>query len=120
MKKPFKRGTLILFLSSILVGLVPMEGVGHETAARVNACPESSRATPITSACVAAAIAEDAFLNATQHKIDRYMIFVLGSSGQRWKLVIEQGDETHPGPDGSHWFVYVDRLSGAIEVVAGR
>lgn len=111
----------LLFLPSIFIGLGAAAATGHEKSVRVNACPAAPRSTPITRACVAAAIAEEAFLKATRHKIDRYMIFVdEGTSGQRWNLVIEEGDETHPGPDGSHWFVHVDRSSGMAEVDAGR
>jgi hypothetical protein len=120
MKKLLKLAPL-LSLPSIFIGLGTVAAIGHERSVRVNACPTESRSTPITSACVAAAIAEEAFLKATQHKISRYMIFLHeGPSGQRWSLVIEEGDESHPGPDGSHWFVHVDRSSGMAEVVAGR
>ncbi len=95
------------------------ENVGGN-AVKVNACPKASRAAPITRECVAAAIAEEAFLKVTRHKIERYMVFSHRSTGPRWRIVIEEGDQTHPGPDGSHWFVYVDRASGAVEVVEGR
>lgn len=111
----------LLFLWGILIGNGCATEPEHEMAVRVSACPAESRAPPITKECVAAAIAEDAFLTETQHKLDRYMISVFRpSSGERWALIIEEGDETRPGATGSHWFVFVDRSSGAIEVVAGR
>jgi hypothetical protein len=30
------------------------------------------------------------------------------------------GDGTHPGPDGSHWFIHVDRSTGEVDIVDGR
>ena len=111
----------LLFLCGVLLRSGFATETEHEKAVRVSACPAVSQVPPVTRECVAAAIAEDAFLKVTQHKIDRYMISVFRpSSAQRWALIIEQGDETHPGPDGSHWFVFVVRSSGAAEVVAGR
>jgi hypothetical protein len=112
----------ILFLCVVLQSNGSTAEAEHEKAVRVSACPAASRAPPITMECVAAAIAEDAFLRVTEHKIDHYMISVFRpSSSQRWALVIEQGDAaTNPGPTGSHWFVFVDRSSGATEVVSGR
>jgi len=86
----------------------------------VKTCPKGSRSPPITRRCVAAAIAEEAFLRATEHQIRPYLITSLGPLASRWRFVIEEGDETHPGPQGAHWFVYVDRLSGKVEIEAGR
>jgi hypothetical protein len=120
MRKLHKLSTPTLCLLSTLVGLGSSAVTGLEKPTKVHACPASPRTPPITSVCVAAAIAEEAFLKATQHKIESYMIYVYRTSGQRWMLLIEQGDDTHPGPDGSHWFVYVDRASGATEIDAGR
>ena len=87
---------------------------------RVKPCPAKSRSTPITSACVAAAIAEEAFLRHTDHKIDRYLITLLKGSGPPWVVVIEQGDDTHPGPDGGQWFIHIDPASGATDIDDGR
>lgn len=40
----------------------------------VHPCPSKPRIVPITEECVAAAIAEEAFLHHTQNKIGRYLI----------------------------------------------
>lgn len=121
MRRFHKLSTPTLGLLSVLAGLGSSAVTGLEKPTKVHACPASPRTPPITSACVAAAIAEEAFLKATQqHRIETYMIYVYKPSGQRWMLLIEQGDETHPGPDGSHWFIYVDRASGATEIDPGR
>jgi hypothetical protein len=69
---------------------------------------------------MAAAIAEEAFLSATQHQITLYTISWRGKSTPQWQFYFEQGDEVHPGPDGSHWFVHVDRATGKVQIVPGR
>jgi len=91
-----------------------------ERVRHVKTCSTASRSPPITRRCVAAAVAEGAFLRATEHKINLYMITSLGPSEGRWRFVFEEGDDTHPGADGSHWFVYVDCVSGKVEIEAGR
>jgi hypothetical protein len=86
----------------------------------VKPCPKASRAVPIARACVAAAIAEEAFLRATQHKITQYVISYYEPSKPKWHIWIREGDETHPGADGAFWQIYVERASGEVELVPGR
>lgn len=64
--------------------------------------------------------AEEAFLHHTANKTDRYLIEAQQQPTALWKFVIEAGDETHPGPEGSHWFIHIDRSTGEIEIVDGR
>jgi hypothetical protein len=52
----------------------PSEATEKPTVRIVHPCPSKPRIVPITEECVAAAIAEDAFLHHTQNKIDRYLI----------------------------------------------
>ena len=87
---------------------------------KVTPCPNVSRTPPIKRECVAAAIAEAAFLKETQHKVSRYIISSLHPATDRWKIWIIEGDEDHPGADGAFWQVYVERSSGKIEIVPGR
>jgi hypothetical protein len=87
---------------------------------KVKPCPNASRAPPIERECIAAAIAEAAFLRETQHKVSRYLISSLRPAALWWKIWIIEGDEIHPGADGAFWQVYVERSSGKIEIVPGR
>lgn len=111
------RPAYILLVSALVFGGA---AYGKEKYVRVAPCPTVSRQAPIVRECVAAAIAEEAFLKMTQHKVDKYMIFSRPVLGPQRKLVVEEGDETHPGADGSHWFVYVNRSSGVVKIVSGR
>jgi hypothetical protein len=110
--------TLALALALNLAN--PSEATEKPTVRIVHPCPSKPRIVPITEECVAAAIAEEAFLHYTQNKIDRYLIEAQQQPTALWKFVIEAGDETHPGPDGSHWFIHIDRSTGEIEIVDGR
>ena len=120
-----KRLTVVCLLTICLIGVLPTRGVGathsrQTGSVTVKPCPNASRSPPIERECVADAIAEAAFLQATQHKIGRYFISSLHPSTLRWKIWIIEGDETHPGADGAFWQVYVERSSGKVEIVPGR
>jgi hypothetical protein len=120
-----KHLTVVCLLTICLVGVLLIRAVGakdsHQTeSVTVKPCLNASRIPPIERECVAAAIAEAAFLKATQHKISRYFISSLHPSALRWKIWIIEGDETHPGADGAFWQVYVERSSGKVEIVPGR
>jgi hypothetical protein len=110
----------VWIIGALLCCVIESAAGQHGAAIKVKPCPNVPRSTPITRRCVAAAIAEDAFLKATQHQINPYMISWHGKSAPQWQFYIEQGDDAHPGPDGSHWFVHVDRATGKVEVVPGR
>ena len=86
----------------------------------VRPCREIPRSPPITRECVAAAIAEEAFLETTHRQIALYRIYSVSPSPSRWRLIVEEGDENHPPPEGAHWFIFVDRSTERIEVQAGR
>jgi len=89
--------------------------VGH----KVIPCPHAARTTPVTRRCVAAAIAEEAYLNSRHNNIEHYTLFLHGSTEPTWKFLIEQGDEDHPPAPDSHWFVDVDRTTGRAIAVQG-
>jgi len=80
----------------LLCCFIESAGAQHGATIKVKPCPNVSKSTPITRRCVAAAIAEDAFLKATQHQISPYMISWHGKSAPQWQFYIEQGDEAHP------------------------
>lgn len=90
-------------------------GIGH----KVTPCRAAARSAPITRSCVAAAIAEEAYLKAMHHKVERYALYLHGASSPEWQFLIEQGDDTHPAPPDSHWFVYVDRVTGKARAMPG-
>lgn len=92
----------------------------HAKSVKVTSCRERPRAPPIARRCVAAAIAEEAYLNAAVHGLSFYTIYSLSSSTSGWDFVIEEGDEAHPPQEGTHWFIRVDRASGNVTVDAGR
>ena len=87
---------------------------------KVQPCRYVSRSPPITRRCVAAAIAEEAFLSATHRQVSLYTIYSLNPLKTRWRFVIEEGDEAHPPAEGAHWFIFIHRISGSVEVEAGR
>jgi hypothetical protein len=86
----------------------------------VRPCATESQAPPIIRQCIAAAIAEDAFLNET-HRSRRsgYLITAMKHSPEQWKFMI-LGSETHPSAAGSDWMVLVERQSGKVELVPGK
>jgi hypothetical protein len=92
----------------------------HAKPVKVKACREASRLPPITRRCVAAAIAEDAYINAAAHSLDFHTIYSFRPSSSQWRFVIQEGDEAHPPADGAEWFIRVDRSSGKVEVDPGR
>ena len=90
-------------------------GVGH----KVIPCPRAPRTTPVTRSCVAAAIAEEAYLNSRHNNVEHYTLFLHGRTKPTWSFLIEQGDENHPPAPDSHWFVNVDRATGKAIAVRG-
>src|SRR5262245_1408342 len=60
---------------------------------------------PITMECVAAAIAEQAFLEDTQHKIKKYLVYPMDHDATHWYFMIELGDKETPPAPGGHAMV---------------
>jgi hypothetical protein len=92
----------------------------HAKSVKVKSCREVPRTPPITRRCVAAAIAEDAYLKAAEHDLKFYTMYLLNSSKSEWGFVIQEGDEAHPPAEGAEWFIRVDRSSGKVTVDPGR
>jgi hypothetical protein len=88
--------------------------------AEVKSCRGVPRTPPITRRCVAAAIAEDAYLKAADHDLTFHRIYFFKSSKTEWRFVIQEGDEAHPPAEGAEWFIRVDRDSGKVTVDPGR
>jgi hypothetical protein len=86
----------------------------------VTPCPSVSRSPPIDAECVAAAIAEESFLQQTHHQIGQYLIVSSEHTKARWKFVIEETNGTLPPPDGHHWFVSITKSTGVAELNVGR
>lgn len=69
--------------------------------------------------CAAAALAEQAFLEATKHSISKYVVFPMQHEKERWYFMIELGDKETPPPPGGHFMVAVDRATGKTELTPG-
>jgi hypothetical protein len=90
-----------------------------ETARIVEPCP-AEKSLPVTRECAAASSAEEEFLRHTQRKIARYTIVSMEHSTTQWKFMIEGGDASGPPADGAHWMIFVNRTTGAVEVIPGK
>jgi hypothetical protein len=77
-------------------------------------------ALPVVRECVAAAIAERAFLAATKHEITQYSIFSLKHTPTHWYFNILLGNETHLAPEAGHYMIAVARASGKTDVRPGE
>jgi hypothetical protein len=87
----------------------------------VRPCPEATKKTgPVTRECVAAAVAERAFLEETHHDIAAYTIFAMQQTEAIWYFDIALGDERHPSPPGGHYMVAVDRATRKTELIPGK
>jgi hypothetical protein len=86
----------------------------------VTPCTTADRALPVTRECVAAAMAEEKFLDATRHLQKRYLILPMHHSPDDWRFMIELGDETQPPRLGAHWMVAVDRRTGRVTLTPGK
>ena len=87
----------------------------------VRPCPsEAIPQLPIANECVAAAVAENAFLQETKHQILQYVIVSMPHTKRLWKFVIERGDGIHPPPDGGQWMASVNRSTGKVDLTPGR
>jgi hypothetical protein len=79
-----------IWITGVLLCCVTGSAAGqHGAPIKVKPCPSVLRSTPITLKCVAAAIAEHAFLKATQHQINPYTISWHGKSAPQWQFYIE-------------------------------
>jgi hypothetical protein len=114
------RGLSVTIVGILLCSIIATAICGEPKSVEVSPCRDVSRTPPITSKCVAAAIAEEAFLKATHRQVALYRIYALDPLPSRWRFVVEEGDENHPPPEGAHWFIFINRSSGKIEVQAGR
>jgi hypothetical protein len=96
------------------------EGGEKRKAMIVRPCPTAPRVLPIIRQCVAAAIAEDAFLGETHRpRGGGYLITAMKHSPEQWKFMI-LGSDTHPSAAGSDWMVVVERHSGKVELIPGK
>jgi hypothetical protein len=90
----------------------------------VQTCPEKIRpGRPITEECVAAALAENAFLVVTKHKVTPYTIHPVRRTPKDkdwWLFIILEGDDAHPPPPGGHFFATVYRASGKVDLTPGE
>lgn len=76
---------------------------------------------PVASECVAAAIAESAFQEATHHRYKTYLITAIEAehTPSTWEFLIILGDKNNPPPPGGHFMVSVDRATGKTRVTPG-
>jgi hypothetical protein len=74
--------------------------------------------TPVATEHAAAAIAETAFLKATNHKITNYSVHARQHTAERWYFQIE-GEGAFARP-GYHWTVSVDHATGKTEILSGE
>lgn len=112
-----KMRTHRLLLTICLVGLLPScaESVQIDV---VQPCgPVSKHAAPVMKECIAAAIAERAFLQHMQHPVQTYMITRMEHSATDWWFVILLGDEKKPAADDAHYMVSVARASARTNVI---
>jgi hypothetical protein len=113
------RRTLLVILSLSVLCTSSLAGNQFGVGRKVTPCRHAPRSVPITRSCVAAAIAEEAYLEARHHQVERYVLYLHGKSSPEWRFLIEQGDETHPASPDSHWFVRVDRATGKAQAIPG-
>jgi len=99
-----------------------LQGCTHTlpTARFIQPCREASRKAPIEDECVAAAIAENAFLEETRHQITTYVISAIEREDPQWHFVILLSDGHTPPADGGEYFVRVDRGTGTTQIDPGR
>jgi hypothetical protein len=101
-------------------GLATGCGDAQTRAAIVEPCRgDIEKALPIIEECAAAALAERAFLEKTQHKLTAYTISSMEHEADRWYFAILIGDEKSPPPPGGHYMVAVDRATGSVEITPG-
>jgi hypothetical protein len=84
-------------------------------------CKEASKPLPpVARECVAAAVAEQAFLKETHHEISRYTIFAMSQTDPAWNFDIEIGDEDNPPRPGGQYFVRVGRATAKTTITPGE
>jgi hypothetical protein len=111
----------VIVLAILLPGLLQSCAVTAAESIVVQPCKHASDdALPVVRECVAAAIAERAFLEATKHEITQYSIFSLKHTPTRWYFNILLGNKAHPAPEGGHYLVAVARTSGKADVRPGE
>ena len=121
----------------VILGLlcaVTLAGCAADRGKRVvyplnDACGASGRArssggavakpTQITDECVAAAVAENTFLEHTQGAEPEYSIWPMDHTQTDWRFMVMGMKHGVPGP-GEHWMVTVKRETGETEVVDGE
>lgn len=116
---------VVRIMFTCMFGLVLCCDASSETGEKqrvvaVKPCASISRSVPIRRECVAAAIAEDAFLHETHHQKSEYLITTMRHSTTQWKFMILGSDGTHPSAAGGDWMVFVDRSTGKVELIPGR
>lgn len=108
-------------VSCLLMGLLQPCVAEPTKAVLIQPCREAiEKSAPIKRECVAAAIAENAFLENTRHTIRKYWISPMQHTVTRWYFMILLGDEKSPPPPGGHYMVSVDRGTGKTEITPGE
>jgi hypothetical protein len=83
----------------------------------ITPCADKAQTLPITQECVAAALAEKAFLDETHHQNSRYVISPMQHTQAEWHFIILLGDEKHPPPPGGAYMAFIDRRTGKVELI---
>jgi hypothetical protein len=105
----------------LLLCLLQSSAAGPAKVTAIQPCgPVPARSLPIKKECVAAAIAEAAFLARTQHAVKEYWISPMKHSATHWYFMILLGSDKSPPPPGGHDRVTVDRATGKAEVTPGE
>jgi hypothetical protein len=86
----------------------------------VKPCAASAAARPVLEECAAAAIAERAFLKDMIPKKHGYTIIAIAQTEPEWRFLILLGDAQHPPGPGEHYFVLIDRQTGAVTLIPGK
>jgi hypothetical protein len=108
-----------LVLSCVLIWI---QSCGGEvsSAALIEPCRSTDEnVRPITRECVAAGIAESAFLKKASNGEAKYVISPLEHTATEWHFLILLGDEKSPPPPGGHFSVAVDRATGETVITPG-
>jgi hypothetical protein len=108
----------------VLFGLlIWIQSCGGElpTAALIEPCRDTDKsARPIARECVAAAIAERAFLEKADSRETKYVISPMEHTATQWHFLILLGDEKSPPAPGEHLSVAVDRTTGEAAITPGQ
>ncbi len=109
----------LLLVSSVAL-LAPSSAAALPKARLIQPCRTEARTLPVKVECVAAAMAEQAFLKETHNRIRTYLISPMRHTDTEWFFMILLGDKDHPPADGGHYMIAVSRQTGATQITPGR